>query len=217
MAAPGTKSGVWLWIVAALAVGVALASYRYLLPGMPGAAPNVGGNSFAPTGALVAHAGIGATALILGAIQFFPATRLRWPKWHRRAGTIYVVCCLIGGSAGLLLAFGTTAGPIATAGFGLLAVFWLACTANAWRLARARDFARHQRWMTRSYALTFGAVTLRIYLAIFGIAGVDFMTGYRISAWLAWVPNLIFVEALLLPGAPFKASRPLAGPSRTPG
>ena len=212
-----TKAGVWLWIATALAVLVAVGSYRYLLPGMPGAAPTVVGNRFAPSGALVAHAGIAATALILGAIQFFPATRLRWPKWHRRAGTVYVICCMIGGSAGLVLAFGTTAGPIATAGFGLLAVFWLVSTANAWRLARARDFARHQRWMTRSYALAFAAVMLRVYLAIFAIAQLDFMVGYRIAAWLCWVPNLIVVEAFLLPGVLFRTSRPLAGPSRTLG
>jgi hypothetical protein len=71
--------------------------------------------------------------------------------------------------------------------------------------------------MTRSYALAFGAVTLRIYLAVFALAGVEFWTGYRIASWLCWVPNLILVEAVLLPGAPFRASRPLASPSRTPG
>ena len=211
------KAGPWLWIAAVLAVGTGLVSYRYLLPGMPGAAPGPAANQFAHAGALVAHAGIGATALILGAIQFFPATRERWPKWHRRAGTVYVLCCLIGGAAGLLLAFGTTAGPIAGVGFGLLAIAWLATTANAWRYAKARDFARHRRWMTRSYALAFAAVTLRAYLPLFGLAGIDFMTGYRATAWICWIPNLIFAEAILLWVPPVKASRPLAGLSRTPG
>jgi len=34
-------AGVGLWIVLVLALGVALASYRYFLPGSPGAAPTV--------------------------------------------------------------------------------------------------------------------------------------------------------------------------------
>ena len=211
------KAGPGLWIAAVLAVGTGLVSYRYLLPGMPGAAPGPANNYFAHTGALLAHAGIGATALILGAIQFFPATRGRWPKWHRRAGTVYVLCCFVGGAAALLLSFGTTAGPIAGVGFGLLAISWLAATANAWRYAKARDFARHRRWMTRSYALAFAAVTLRAYLPLFALAGVEFMTGYRITAWICWIPNLVFAEILLLRVGPVRASRPIASLSRTPG
>src|SRR5579863_4129959 len=106
MGAAMRKAGAWLWVVAVLAVLVGVGSYRYLLPGMPGAAPAVVGNRFTGTGALVAHAGIGATALILGALQFFPGFRARWPAWHRRAGTVYVVCSLLGGLAGLTLASG---------------------------------------------------------------------------------------------------------------
>ncbi|HEX4097339.1 MAG TPA: DUF2306 domain-containing protein [Caulobacteraceae bacterium] len=49
-------------------------------------------------------------------------------------------------------------------------------TAQAWRYAKARDFLRHQRWMTRSYALTFAAVTLRLYVRISAVAHLDFNT-----------------------------------------
>ena len=211
------KAGVWLWIAALLALGVGLFSYRYLFPSIPVESPNVAANRFAATGALVAHAGLGATVLILGALQFFPEIRARWPAWHRRAGTVYVLGCLIGGVAGFLLAFGTTAGPIAGFGFGILAVLWVWFTANAWRYAKARDFQRHQRWMIRSYALTFGAVTLRLYLALFGVMHIDFMEGYRASAWLAWVPNLIFVELFVLHGRGVRTSPRLATPSQSPG
>ena len=47
--------------------------------------------------------------------------------------------------------------------------------------------------MTRSYALTFAAVTLRLWLpelaAIF-----PFEAAYQTVSWLAWVPNLLIVE-----------------------
>jgi uncharacterized membrane protein len=191
------RAGLGLWIAAVLGVGVGLASYRYLLPGMPGAAPTIVANHFNRMGALILHAGFAATALILGAVQFFPALRRRWPAWHRRAGTVYVACCLVGGSVALVLALGTTSGPVGSVGFGLLALSWLGATANAWRLARARDFVRHERWMTRSYALTFAAVSLRLYLPIAAIAHVDFMTGYRAISFLCWVPNIIVAEIIL--------------------
>jgi uncharacterized membrane protein len=208
---------VWLWTATVLAVAIALSSYRYLLPGMPGGATNIVANHFTPTGALVLHAGVSATALILGALQFFPRFRARWPAWHRRAGTVYVLCCLVGGCAALLLAAGTTSGWIATAGFGLLALSWLGCTAQAWRFAKARDFVRHRRWMTRSYALTFAAVTLRLYLPVVFIAHLDFTPSYQAISFLCWVPNLIVAEIWLRFSAGFRTSPPLATAAQSHG
>jgi len=52
--------------------------------------------------------------------------------------------------------------------------------------------------MTRSYALTFAAVTLRIYLPLSQVAGIPFEPAYQTIAWLCWVPNLIVAEWLIL-------------------
>jgi uncharacterized membrane protein len=210
-------SGVWLWTMAALAIVIGGVSYRYFVFGLAGAPSNIADNRFAATGALVAHAGIASTALILGALQFFPRFRARWPAWHRRAGTVYVLCCLLGGAAGLLLAFGASSGPIAGFGFGLLAVCWIGATTQAWRLARARDIVRHRQWMVRSYALTFAAVTLRLYLPLAIMAHLDVINAYRAIAWLCWVPNLVVAELWLRRGARLRTSPPRAVPSRTPG
>ena len=210
-------TSVWLWTATVLAAAIALTAYRYLLPGMPGAPANVLANQFARTGALVLHAGVSATALLLGALQFFPRIRTRWPAWHRRAGTVYVICCMIGGVAALLLALGTSAGPIGSAGFGLLGLLWLGTTAQAWRYARARDFVRHRRWMTRSYALTFAAVTLRLYLPVVFIAHLNPDVGYRAISFLCWVPNLIVAELWLRYGGGVRTSPPLAAAAQIRG
>ena len=217
----------WLWLAAFLAVGVALYGYRYLVPATypaPGAVsggmPNIFANRFAGVGALAVHASLAATALLLGAFQLFPGIRARWPAWHRRAGTVYVAACLGGGAAGLLLALGTTSGPIGTAGFGLLALAWMGCTTMAWRLARARDFVRHRRWMLRSYALSFAAVTLRIYLPIAFIAHLDVAAAYRAISFLCWVPNLALIELWLRLAGPVRSLRtspPPAAASQSPG
>ena len=55
--------------------------------------------------------------------------------------------------------------------------------------------------MIRSFALTFGAVLLRVYIPISQMMGIEFMTAYRAIAWLAWVPNLIVAE-LYIRGLP---------------
>lgn len=186
-----------LWILAILCLSIALWSARYLIPGAPAGAEPVLANPLTKYGFLTVHAGLGLIALSIGAFQFMRGLRMARPRLHRRMGQVYVVCCLVAGSAGLFLAFGSTAGPIATAGFGSLAVIWLYCTFRAWRSAVARDFAAHERWMTRSFALTFGAVTLRLYLGPSMAMGADFFTAYRIISFAAWVPNLLIAEMII--------------------
>lgn len=190
-------SKAWIgWGMAALAsLAIALYGFHYLLPDAA-VPPNIGANPMARPWLFV-HVGFAATALLLGPAQFLPRLRSRFPRLHRWTGRIYVTACLAGGFAGLLLAVGSTAGPVATAGFGLLAVLWMAAAAQAWRLARTRRFEAHRRWMIRSFALTFAAVTLRIYLPLVAIAGLPFLDWYRAIAFLCWVPNLVAAELYL--------------------
>jgi hypothetical protein len=178
-----------------LCVEVALNALKYLLPGFSG--PEfIMANAMAHPWLFV-HAGFGAAALLLGPAQFLPAVRVRAPVLHRWMGRTYIVSCLLSGAAGLLLAAATKAGPVATAGFGAAAVVSLTCAIQAWRLALARRFDEHRRWVFRSYAVIFAAVTLRIWLPLSGMAHLDFMESYRVISFLAWVPNLIIAELYL--------------------
>ncbi|HEV2364336.1 MAG TPA: DUF2306 domain-containing protein [Caulobacteraceae bacterium] len=185
------------WTVAALATAIALTSYRYLLPGPPFPAPGPLANRWTHLGVLTAHAAFAATALLVGSFQFVAAVRTNHPSIHRRLGTVYVFCALAGGVAGLALSTGVSSGPVAGAGFGLLALAWMATTFAAWRLARARDLVRHRRWMIRSFALCLAAVTLRLYLPLSQIAGLPFERAYAAIAWICWLPNLAIAELVL--------------------
>jgi hypothetical protein len=174
---------------------IALASARYLVPGAPGGAPGIIANAFAKYGALTVHAGFAIVALTIGPFQFLRG--LRGPAGPAcTAGWAGPMCwpASIAGAAGLVLALGATTGPVSTAGFGLLAVLWLFTTTRAWTSAMNRRFDEHRRWMIRSFALTFAAVTLRLYLpfAFFSPFGYD--DTYRAISFLCWVPNLAFAE-----------------------
>ncbi|MEQ8879328.1 MAG: DUF2306 domain-containing protein, partial [Cyclobacteriaceae bacterium] len=61
----------------------------------------------------------------------------------------------------------------------------------------AKKIEEHQRWMLRSYALTFAAVTLRLWLPALTGLGIAFIVAYKIISWLSWVPNLLVVEWLI--------------------
>jgi len=113
-------------------------------------------------------------------------------------GRTYVICVLLGGVAALALATMSQAGLPTHVGFGLLAVLWLVATGTTYRRIRAGDQASHRRWMTRSYALTFAAVTLRIYLPLSQVVGIPFDAAYQTISWLCWVPNRVVAEWLIL-------------------
>jgi len=187
-----------------LSVGVALVSYRYVarLGPIP---PNVTQNRFLLPW-IILHAGAAATALLCGAIQVLSLQWRHRPRVHRWLGRAYVAGCLVGAGSGLVLAAGVSTGPVAQAGFTALGVLWIVATALGWRSARARRWDEHRRWMIRSFALTFAAVTLRLYIPIAFALGLDFNVSYPAIAWLAWVPNAILAEFYL--GRHFASAAP---------
>ncbi|WP_430420006.1 DUF2306 domain-containing protein [Phenylobacterium sp.] len=184
-------------LLAFLSVGVAGYAW-YFAPQVQNLSPAIFANLFARPW-LTLHAGGAGTALMVGAFQFLPAVRRR-RALHRWLGRIYATCCIGGGAAGFILAFGTTAGPVAAVGFGLLAPAWIYTTAQGWLAARAGRFDAHRRWMIRSFSLTFAAVTLRLYLPIGIMSGLTFEQIYVATAWISWIPNLLLAELYIRRG-----------------
>lgn len=145
--------------------------------------------------AFYVHISFGGLALLIGWSQFIQKWRARQMNLHRRLGQLYILSVLLSGVTGFYVALFATGGWVAIAGFATLAVLWLFTTYQAYKSVREKDILAHQNWMKRSYALTFGAVTLRLWLPLFlGVLAMDFIPAYRIIAWLAWVPNLLLVE-----------------------
>lgn len=190
------KIGSLGWgLVGFLSAAIALFSYRYLLgigPLVPGIIANLYARPF-----LYLHIVGAATALLVMPPQFLPRVRARMPRLHRWIGRTYVAGCTAGGVGGFVAAFGSTSGLPVTIGFGLLAPIWIGVTLMGWRMAVARRFPEHRAWMIRSAALTFAAVTLRLYLPILQLAGLNFLSAYRLTAFISWIPNLIAAELYL--------------------
>jgi len=180
------------------AIFVALVSYRFLALGLETAFPSMLGHITDRNLVFLVHIFASPVALVLGLFQFLPRLRKARPVLHRWSGRIYGLAVLTGGIAGLVLAAGSFERPIAALGFGALAILWLGVTAQAIRLAMAGRIAEHRRWMIRSYALTFAAVTLRLALPFFFyFGGLDYAETSNYVGWLCWIPNLIIAELYL--------------------
>lgn len=187
-----------LYAMAFLAVGVAIHAMRYdavpfnVFVGVDNDIRRV--IEHVPIQALT-HMLIGPIALLIGPWQFFTGLRAKYPAMHRWNGRIYVAACLISGTGALLTAPFASGGIVASIGFTMLALSWLATTFAGWRLAVARNFALHRICMRFSYALTFAAVTLRLQIPL-GLMFLGFTSYREMSVWLAytcWIPNVLAV------------------------
>ncbi|HKX83105.1 MAG TPA: DUF2306 domain-containing protein [Pyrinomonadaceae bacterium] len=153
--------------------------------------------SYAWRTAFYLHVAFGGLALLIGGFQFSSRIRDRYTFWHRRAGKVYVASVFISAICGFGLAMFAEGALASKAGFALLAIAWGGTNYKAYRAIRNGRILEHRSWMTRNYALTFAAVTLRIWLPLELIAGMRFSDAYAIVAWLCWVPNALIAEFLV--------------------
>lgn len=179
-----------------LSILVALASWRFLLLGVELSMPFVAYHAQVRPLEFYAHIGLAPVALALMPVQVWTGLRQHRPQLHRWIGRIYGLAILLAGLGGLQMAFGTTAGPVAGLGFGLLAIAWLGSTGRGIWLAWQGRIAEHRAWMIRSAALTFAAVTLRLYLPLLFVS-LGETAGYSLVAWACWLPNLAVAEWVL--------------------
>lgn len=206
------SAGFGILILLSLAVaGYAVAVYG-LLPVGALVHPDMRATFEAHPVGIYAHVFGSAVALALGPFQFSSRLRDRRPVLHRRLGRLYLaIGVLIGGFSGLFMAFHAFGGLPSRLGFACLAVVWLYSGFRAYFAVRACDFLAHRRWMVRNFALTFAAVTLRVYLPASMALGAAFEVAYPVIAWLCWLPNLVAAECLLNRSTDPLIERPSAG------
>ena len=191
-----TLSRLFLLAMTGLSLIVAIVSWRFLVLDLALAFPDMVMHVTERRGFFLAHIAASPLALGIGALQFFPAIRRR-KSLHRFLGRLYGLAILLGGIGGLGIALHANGGLPARLGFALLALAWIGVTAGALRHALRGDFARHRRWMIRSFALTFAGVSLRLQLAIGMAAAYDYATLVPVLAWACWLPNLAIAEWLI--------------------
>ena len=151
---------------------------------------------------LAIHAGLAGIALLIGPFQFLSPLRDRYPFVHHLIGRVYIVCVLIGSIAAFFSALFSVSGLVAQVGFVTLDILWFYSICQAYVAIRRGQIPVHRVWMTRNYALTFGAVMLRVWL--YGGIALTVLTHsasktsqsdlYATSAWISWVFTLAIAE-----------------------
>ncbi|MHA7132679.1 DUF2306 domain-containing protein [Oerskovia turbata] len=171
--------------------------------------------------AFYTHIAFAAVALLLGPVQFVGRWRRRVPRLHRALGRLYLVGVGVGALAGLVISAASSVAFLGFFGFGSLAVLWGWTGWKAYRSIRAGRVAEHRAWMIRCFALTYAAVTLRLWIGVLVAVQLPFIgpdtdpaalfdTAYAPVAFLSWLPNIVIAEWMI-------ARRGLPGLRMTPG
>lgn len=149
--------------------------------------------------AYYAHVLAAGLILVLGLFQLRTTISLRWRKLHRLLGQCYAYGILFfAAPGGLVMSFFINRGPWVLTSFLIQSGCWFLFTALAVRAVKKGNIEEHARWMWRSYALTFAAVTLRLYVFLFTSSyDMSAPEAYGIIAWLSWTINLVAVEIYL--------------------
>jgi len=137
--------------------------------------------------------------LLAGFLQLSSTILKRYPVLHRNMGRFYVLVVLfLSAPSGLFIGFFANGGFFSKISFVTLSILWFYFTLKGFTVIKNKNITAHRAFMLRSFALTFSAVTLRLWKVIlvylFHPAPMDV---YQIIAWLGWVPNLLIIEYYL--------------------
>ena len=148
---------------------------------------------------LLLHLSAGMLALLIGPFQFIAAIRKKYVKVHRFMGKTYLICVLLGAIAAYYLAFTSQINIVYAGGLTSLATVWLTTGLMAFISIKKGRTNLHREWMVRSYVVTFGFVTFRLF--------DELLTNYYPSipqpdrlallSWTCWAIPLFFTEVIL--------------------
>lgn len=169
--------------------------------------------------ALITHLVFATPLLLLPPLQFSRRIRSRWPRWHRRAGQLYLSSAASAAAVAVYLGltFQSVGRRVPLLLFSLL---WLSFSIAAWVCARRRAFAAHEGFVVRSYAIALAFVFVRIMGEAQGLL-FSFLPDRELSGvtreWLSFVLPLLAVEGWFSWWPAIRSPKPQAASPPNPG
>jgi uncharacterized membrane protein YozB (DUF420 family) len=147
------------------------------------------------------HIGGSFAAVSIALLQIWLGITGRARAVHRVLGRAYLIMVAVGGIGSLFLLSTLPEPANEPYRYGLISatVAWLVTTGLGYRAAKNRNFIRHRRWMTRSFAIAMLFVVFRsidrsirvVDPAWFEVHGDELE---NVLAWAAWCVPLILLE-----------------------
>tara|TARA_R110002153_G_scaffold26110_23_gene82289 strand:- start:2446 stop:3087 length:642 start_codon:yes stop_codon:yes gene_type:complete len=167
-----------------------IAGYALILPLLGFSGPIHTRLAALPAVFFYSHTVGGAWALMLAPFQLLKPSKR---KWHKVRGYLYVISVVISSIGGFYMAQDAYGGLSSVFALSLLAFMWLASTFIGIYKAISGQPEAHQKWMIRSVALAFAAITLRLISPIL-YEFFNLYTAQKIIYWSCWLINLTIAE-----------------------
>lgn len=151
--------------------------------------------------ALGAHLLVAAIVTLSGLLQVVPKIRSAAPTFHRWNGRVYVSAAIIASLTGIVFGWsrGTAGGAGQGVGITINGLLILLCAVQAWRYARARDFACHRRWALRLFLVASGVWFFRVGLMMWLIVNHGQPVGFDAQTFTGPALIILGVADYLLP------------------
>ncbi len=189
---------LWTATILLAAIGVAVVIRRlWLLPEGPSAGFDSG---FARHPLLTrVHIVPGLLFMILGPLQFVRRLRVRYPRFHRWSGRVFMVVGLVVGVSALVMAPQLAIGGVnETAATLLFGTIFLVSLIKAYLHIRRRNVALHREWMIRAFAIGLAVATIRPIVGIFfATSRITHLTPHDFfgtAFWLGFTVQSIMAE-----------------------
>jgi hypothetical protein len=173
------------------------------LVSLTGPTPTADARFLAARAPVVLHVVSATVFSLLGAFQFSPALRRRWPRWHRSAGKLVAVSGLLSGLTGVWMTERYAIppdlqGPLLHVVRLMVGAGMAAAIILAWFSILRRQVVRHEAWMIRAYALGQGAATQAFVLGPWMVlSGQTGGLTRDLLMSLAWAINLLCAEWII--------------------
>lgn len=137
--------------------------------------------------------------LLAGFTQFSNYILEKKKSIHKNIGKFYVFIVLfLSAPSGLYIGVFANGGFYSKVSFVTLSILWFYFTFKGFTSIKNKNLKDHKTFMLRSFALTFSAVTLRLWKVVFVyLFQPSPMDLYQIIAWIGWIPNLLIIEYYL--------------------
>ena len=140
----------------------------------------------------------GVIAMSIGPFQFISKLRIKYPRFHRITGYIFLISVLVSALTLIPLITTSSSNLVIDVGLGIGAIVWLGAGIFAFVAIKNGKIEEHKEWMIRCYMITLAFVVFRV--------AIDVLSYYQVtnepdivalSSWLSWTLPICITEAVL--------------------
>lgn len=140
----------------------------------------------------------GVIAMTIGPFQFIPKLRIKYLRFHRISGYIFLISILVSALTLIPLITTSSSNLVIDVGLGIGGIVWLGAVIFAYVAIKNRKIEQHKEWMIRCYMITLAFVVFRVAIDVLSYFQVTNEPDIvALSSWMSWTLPICITEAMI--------------------